>query len=330
MEISVSDKRIRWWGVQSLEKNGEYINPWRIDYKDQNLYFEELKDRLRCAAGVKIAFISDTKSLKLNYKISEYERATFDVYVDGEMVENFNLVDSERVIFQPLKSGKKLVEVWLPPKYHISIKSIEIDDTSLIEFDSRNLKKWIVYGSSITQCGGAFSASRTWPSIVARNNSLDLTCLGVSGQCHLDIPIAMMIRDLPADYISLGLGINIKGGSSLSRRTFKSSVIGFIHLIREKHKTTPLMVNSPIFATEHEEGKNLVDLNLIKMREFVKEAVEVFQNRGDQKIYYVDGLTIFGKDLVEYLPDGVHPNGRGYELLAENYDKHVAKGVFGL
>ena len=56
--------------------------------------------------------------------------------------------------------------------------------------------------------------------VVARDQNFNLTCLGYGGQCHLDSMVARMIRDLPANFISMCLGINIQGASSLGPRAF--------------------------------------------------------------------------------------------------------------
>jgi lysophospholipase L1-like esterase len=59
------------------------------------------------------------------------------------------------------------------------------------------------------------------------------------------------------------------------------------------------------------------------MRIEVQEAVESFRRRGDANLYYVDGLTLFGKDLAHLLPDNLHPNAEGYRRMGENFLKEV-------
>jgi len=61
------------------------------------------------------------------------------------------------------------------------------------------------------------------------------------------------------------------------------------------------------------------------MRDSVKKAVESFQKRGDKNIYYVDGLKIFGAELIDYLPDELHPDAKGMEFMAENFMNEVFK-----
>ena len=51
-------------------------------------------------------------------------------------------------------------------------------------------------------------------------------------------------------------------------------------------------------------------------------------DHGDQKLYYVEGLQIFGIDLVEMLPDQLHPNSEGYKALAEKFIQQIVNKFF--
>ena len=64
--------------------------------------------------------------------------------------------------------------------------------------------------------------------------------------------IARMIRDLPADFLSMKVGINIQGGNTLNERTFRAAIIGFVQIVREKHPDTPFAVISPIYSPPRE------------------------------------------------------------------------------
>ena len=59
------------------------------------------------------------------------------------------------------------------------------------------------------------------------------------------------------------------------------------------------------------------------MRVEVQEAVESYKKRGDDKLYYVDGLKLFDESLAEYLPDNLHPDAKGYQIMGQNFLKEV-------
>ena len=71
-----------------------------------------------------------------------------------------------------------------------------------------------------------------------------------------------MIRELPANYLSLKLGINVHNAASMNIRTFRPAVIGFVHIVREKHPDTPLVVISPIFSPPRETTPNAAESTL--------------------------------------------------------------------
>ncbi len=118
-----------------------------------------------------------------------------------------------------------------------------------------------------------------------------------------------MIRDLPADFISLCVGINIVGGKTLSERTFSSALIGFIQTIRDVQKDVPLAIISPIFHREREQQENEVGLSLEKVRVEILQVVNTLKKYGDKNIYYIDGLEMFGEEYEKWMPDGLHPDG---------------------
>jgi lysophospholipase L1-like esterase len=137
--------------------------------------------------------------------------------------------------------------------------------------------------------------------------------------------VSRVIRDLSADLISLKLGINIMGAvGTLSERTLKPAIIGFIKTIREGHPRVPIAVVSPIFCQPRETTPNALGLTLCSIREEICDVVCRLQKAGDGSIFYESGLGLFGEDMTKkYQPDSIHPNGDGYEMMAENYDRNV-------
>jgi hypothetical protein len=171
-----------------------------------------------------------------------------------------------------------------------------------------------------------------------------MTNLGFGGSCHLDQFAARHIRDLPADVISLKLGINVSNQASLIDRTFVAAFHGFVDTIRDGHPDTPIVVASPIICpsaedrpgpSENVDGKFRAAgdpaaiergaLTLQRIRTLLAEGVTHRRDAGDTSIHYLDGLELFGPDDVAALPADLHPNGDGYERIAQ----HFAELVFG-
>jgi len=327
MIISHDDARLSWHGQVSLEHTKLYTRPWRIPFAEKVLFHELLQVAAATQAGVRLCFQSDTRGI--SGKILPLEKArNIDLYIDGNFFATADVTDKSTFAFADLPSGAKRSELWLPQRSDFALEFLEIDDNSTLEPLEDNRPKWVTYGSSITHCGEAASPSFTWPGVVARARNVNLTCLGYGGQCHLDIQIARMMRDLPADYLSICAGINIYSGS-LNVRTFGPSIIGFVQLLREKHPQTPLALISPIYSFDRETTKNPVGWTLQDYRNAVAEAAQTLQDNGDKNIVYINGLDLFNADLGHLMPDDLHPNAEGYKALGENFLKYAAPQLFG-
>ena len=133
---------------------------------------------------------------------------------------------------------------------------------------------------------------------------------------------ARMIRDLPADYISLKLGINVYGSATLERRTFKPAIIGMVQIIREKHPDTPIAVISPVISPPRETTENAVGFTLQAMRAEVEDTVRrIVDVCGDTNIHYFDGRDLLGEAEADekHLPGDLHPSPAGADLIAHRF-----------
>lgn len=322
-------------GQVSFEKEDDCLNPWRLPYERRALFPSVNENLLRCAnmpSGVRLRFNTDSKNIKLVCEvigITEDRECFFDLTVDGELVLSYDWREGvSEYVFDCQKEGEKIVEIWLSMNHNIKVKGIEIDDGASLSAIEDKRPKWITYGSSITHCRDAYSPARTWPATVARKMDLNLTSLGFNGQCQIDGMIGQVIGELPADFISLKLGINVYGNSSLGPRTFRSNIISLIYIIRQKHPNVPMAVISPIYSFARETEECKTGLTLQMMREEVEDAVRRIKDTcEDKNIYYFSGLELLGEDKADLLFDRLHPGGEGYELMGNNFIEKVYKKI---
>ncbi|WP_246067072.1 SGNH/GDSL hydrolase family protein [Paenibacillus koleovorans] len=304
-------------GAISLERWDKGIQPWRLPYDQFNLFDPGLMQRAAIPSGVRIAIETDSTRLGLKVQAAAQERQ-FDLVLGQDIHSSLTLSAGDELLTVELPDGLKQAEIYLPHKVPVTLQALLVDDGAIVSPMAERQPRWVTYGSSITQCSAAASPALTWPAIVARRMGWDLTSLGFGGQCHLEPMVARLIRDLPAEFISLCLGINVYNRGSLNLRTFRSAVIGMICIIREKHPNTPLFSLSPIYSPVRETTDNSAGLCLVKIREEIREAVAILTAAGDRNLHYLDGLDILGSQHAGYLPDQLHPNAEGYQIMAEN------------
>jgi len=325
--LSADDACLTWAGAISVEVTEEGVRPWRIPCDQRDLFpFEDFHEGARMPAGVRIAFTTDSDVVAGACQVQDGAKP-IDLVSDGELAGSQALDGTSGFRFEGLGREEKLIELWLPQYGWFRLKSLELSDGATVKPFRNGRPRWITYGSSITQCGEADSPTGTWPAIVARRCGLNLTCLGFGGHCHLDVMIARMIRDLPADFITACLGINVYGSGSLNSRTFRPAVIGFVSIVREKHPDVPLVLMSPIYVTDIEVEHGNSHLTIEQIREEIEAAVAALGSHGDKHLHYVNGLEILGPEQRDLLIDGLHPGPQGYALMARNFKDKVVDRV---
>ncbi len=334
-EIGWDEGLWRLAGAVSVEADGETVRPWRIFHERLRLYEPALLARAAEAAGVRLTLLSDTRTLAVDVEVIDaadasggrYVNWTWDLVLDGVLHERKIIPNAtlgrHTILFEHLPPGSHRIELYLPQAGTVRLVGpIRVSPGAAVERWDDPRPKWITYGSSITACREAAGPSETWPALVAARFGLNLTCLGFGGQCHIDPMVGRTIGDLPADYITVCLGINTHGGT-FHERTFRAAAIGLIQLIRDRHPEVPMVCISPIVSPSREATPGGTGMTLQSMRGWLADAVEALRAHGDRNLRYCDGLTLIGPGDVGCLPDGLHPDADGYRLLAERFATNV-------
>ena len=338
--LPLLDGPVGFEGAVDVRRGEGYVRPFRLPVADLDLHHPALVFTASCPSGVRLRVRTDTTTVALDVEHRfwpGYAAPTpvYDVTVDNVLVASAGAPRvEEKVVLEGLPPGDKVVEVWLPTYPGIRLRAVEIDDRARAQPAPDDRPRWITYGSSITHGMEAHGPARTWPATAARLLDVHLTSLGFAGQAHLDPLVARTIAELPADRITLKLGINVHNGATLRERTFAPLVHGFLEAVRRGHPDTPITVISPILSPPREDDvvteRTLLDgttetlvgeLTLRQMRAILEDVVAIRARRGDDHLDYLDGTELFGVDPsdVDLLPDGLHPDGDGYELIGRRF-----------
>lgn len=248
--------------------------------------------------------------------------------------------DSRLRVALPQTATPRTVTIWLPHTAGLTLLSLEAD-AQVIPTEPTG-PKWVHYGSSISHCREADSPLGVWPVIAARHLGWNVTNLGLAGNAQLDGFAARTIRDNAADLITVKVGINIVNAGSMRERTFTPAVHAFLDTIREGQPTTPIVLISPICCPAHEHtpgpsewgqtgrvvgtsiSRTPLDgqLTLSDIRATLSEIVDT-RRGSDPDLAYLDGRALFGESDVHLLPDGLHPNAEGYQLIATRFIDYI-------
>lgn len=319
-------------GAVSVEKGDGWLQPWRLPCDRLDLFpspGHALVERAACASGVRLRLRTDSRRLGLTFeplkKTAWNPAHALDLTIDGAIVATAEVpFGGSQADFANLPEGNKILEVWLPAAAPIRIISLQVEPGCALEAAVDERPRWVTYGSSLTHCARASGSARIWPAVVARERDWHLTALGFGGNCCLEPMIGMMIRELPADLITLKLGINCISGA-LSPRTFQAAVLGLVAIIREGHPQTPIGLISPIAYPPRETDPNLLNYTISGMRHDIEAVYQILADRGDRNLFYFNGLDLFSVAEIErYAEDQCHPNGEGIELMGRNFLQRIA------
>jgi GDSL-like Lipase/Acylhydrolase family len=329
-------------------------------------------------SGVRIVVVTAATSIELIALATRYgyrgvpprPAGVFDLVVDGRLAGQARLATATTftidpatgapetiraepgsIVFDALPSGTKRVEIWLPHTESVELVALR-SDADLHPCDDR-LRVWLHHGSSISQGSNATHPAGTWPAVAASLRGLDLINLGFGGSALLDPFTARVIRDTPADLISVKIGINLVNTDLMRLRAFGPAVHGFLDTIREGHPDVPLFVISPVLCPIHEDTPGPVAFDQIALaagelrftatgdptqvaagkltlgvvREHLARIVRE-RRVDDPELNHVDGLDLYGPaDEPELpLPDGLHPDTATHRLMGERFAAQVLAG----
>ena len=227
------------------------------------------------------------------------------------------------------------VVVWLPVDAAVSVVGVSGDATvAPAPLPAVSGPHWVHHGSSISQGGTARDARSTWPALVGRDLGIRWTNLGFGGNAQLDPMTAVSVRELDADVVTLEFGVNVVAADAMRQRAFASATHAFLDLIRDRMPHTPIVVmgafacpaleDTPGPGRAGPDGRILgtprigdaTALTLARSRGLLAEVVA---SRSDAALGYIDGRELFGLDDAHLLPDGIHPDQAGLDLIAARF-----------
>lgn len=357
-------------GALDLERTQAGVMPRRLpawtkeQYQDPSVYGVTVMP-----SGVRLVFRTDARELEFEVLTSTGQLDTdprprptgmLELLVDGapagrrqapmgNVVRMAGPGTAQRLVpgepgtvrFAGLPMGMKNVELWLPQQTPTELVALRADGEVLAPLpDGR--RRWVHHGSSISHCLEADGPTGTWPVVAASLGGVEVINLSQAGNDMLDPYVARTIRDMPADLISLKVGVNIVALATFRLRTFGPAVHGFLDTIRDGHPDTPLLLMSPVScpALDTTPGPTAMGpdgkitalgdpadvargaLSLTVVRDELARIVADRRAR-DPHLHYLDGRELLGPHEVDDLADGLHPTAAAYRRMGKRFAAHA-------
>lgn len=364
---SIKDRQIDVVGALGFQEDSPgWLTPRRLpDWTIKQFADDAINRFVKFPSGIRLRFTTSADLITLTVRVSRLvitglaenvRPAGFDLLVNGvenqcQEAHNGNILrltstapsvfsetleagESDTLTFSGLGNESKNIEIWFPTSAIVEVNEVAASsEITASPVDTR--KRWLHYGSSISQSGEALRAMDAWVMRAAQLLNLNVTNFGLAGQCQLDGFVARTMAALPADLITLKLGINVINADSMRERVFIPAVHNFLDILRESQPLTPIIVISAIWCPFHEDtpGPTMIEgselygkerptelatgaLTLTRTRKILEEIVAT---RADVNLHYMNGLTLFSQSDEDNLPDKLHPNSAGYRLMGERF-----------
>lgn len=327
-------------------------------------------------SGVRLAFRTHSTVIELDVLrtrtvlvgVPERPAGTVDLIVDGSLAGQAPTSGGDTLMVDPatgrgdlehgsvatvrfagLAASDKDCEIWLPHYERTEVVALRTD-ASITASPTGRRPVWLHHGSSISQGSNAASPSTTWPAVAASLGGVDVINLGLAGSAMLDPFTARAMRDIPADVISVKIGINLVNGDVMRLRAFDPAVHGFLDTIRDGHPGVPLLVVGPLYCPihEHTPGPGAFDPSALAMGQVRFQAtgdpaeisrgkltLSVIRERlahivrsragDDPHLDYLDGHDLYGpSDFADHpLPDNLHPDAATHRLIGERFARRA-------
>ena len=273
-------------------------------------------------SGGRLRFRTDSTRLaiKLEYpsapnmtNMHAFGQTGVDAYVDGvywstaiapKDAANGKVI--EHVYFENLPQQDREITLYLSLYKPVIVKAIGLDEGAAITKARRFAvaKPVVFYGTSITQGGCASRSGLSYQAMLGRQLNLDFVNLGFSGNGKGEPAVAGMVAEIDASAFILDFSQNNPTLESLRE------VYGpFLDRLRTRHPQTPIIAITPI-SMAREPAK------IPLMREHIREVVRARIAAGDKLLTLVEGPSLLGRNQLDGLVDGVHPNDLGFQWMA--------------
>jgi hypothetical protein len=179
-------------------------------------------------------------------------------------------------------------------------------------------RRWLAYGSSITQGFSASRLAKPWTQLAATLLGYDLFNLGFGGSCHAEPAMADYIagRD-DWDVCTLELGINLLD-KPLADGEFRARAGYLLDRLTSTRPDSTVVVITPFLSKQDLVGKRgPKDLySLEDFRKILREEVAARPDRAN--LHLIEGREIL--DRADGLSaDLCHPSDFGHALMAANF-----------
>jgi len=345
--LAAAETPLRWATVPSSQFQVEGL-PWypenggqlyRLPIKLKDSYRPPVWELAQSPSGGRIRFRTDSTCLAIRLEYPEppsmrnmhaFGQSGVDLYADGVYRGTATAEKdskpgktTEFTYFKDQPRVGREITLYLPLYMPVKVLGIGVDGEAQVQAPKPFAlpEPVVFYGTSITQGGCASRSGMSYQAMLGRMLNLDYVDLGFSGNGMGEPELARTVASLHAACFVMDFAQNNPTVESLAQ-----VYAPFVETIRSSHPETPILLITPIYATQESWSP---DARLEGMRELIRRVGAQRIAAGDRHLEIIEGTDLLGPSRGDGLVDGVHPNDLGFEWMAEGVAARVAK-VLGL
>ena len=306
--------------------NGDYH---RLPDNFAKAVSEGVFDNAKCPAGGRIRFKTESEHIYIKASMSNTQGIGFDLYDMENGAEIFKaafrkpdcficdgLFESEVTV-----SGKKEMRSYtlnFPYFGEVSDFKLGIDEGARLEKGEKyiNEKPVLFYGSSITHGAWTTRPGCTYSSMISQKYNLNYLNFGFSGSAKGEPSLIEYFAKLP-----ISVFVSDYDHNAYEMDLLKSTHLAVYKTVRAQNPDIPyIIITRPDYWTAPKDND--------ERNKIIYATYEYAKAHSDDKVYYIDGKTLFGGDYYRNCTkDGCHPNDLGAYRMAQKIGPVVAAAM---
>lgn len=206
------------------------------------------------------------------------------------------------------------------PLYN-AVESFEIgldEDASVRPVGFADGTRYAIYGTSITQGCSASNPATAYSNLLSLRLDAEVLNFGFSGAAFMEPEMAEILSGRKPDWLFVDTEANAGVDGRLMERAEE-----FLRVFwKNSPETVVVLYSRVLFALDLYDDKR-TELH-IRYNEFLKKLA-ARQRRAGKPVYFADGSRIFPGNFTLYTADGVHPSDAGMMLIAQDYERTIAR-----
>lgn len=220
----------------------------------------------------------------------------------------FNMIAHGTIQLRSGSNKRREIAIFLPS--YSQIYEVRINVNSEIVPTQCNRKKLVVYGSSISQGCAASSTSKSYISLVAIENDLDVINMAFSEGANGEDSIINELAASHADYYVIEYDHNASADrlEHTHRKVYEK--------VREKNPESKIIILTRISG-----GISISDDESGRREETIEKTYKYGVEHGDDRLSLIDLYKLTYEEKRKLLKDDRHPNDLGMRYIADRINR---------